>query len=135
MPSYRALPPSTSSTYKIQNLEKELRFLRQLCPTVIGSLLLSAEGLPVASDLPEPFEDEYMAARAAAMMALCERIVGELKRGELELLLINGVEGPITFVRVSDHVALAVLCQPETRIGVMLLDLAYAVSQLRLLLE
>ncbi|MBA3533522.1 MAG: roadblock/LC7 domain-containing protein [Ardenticatenales bacterium] len=121
--------------YKVELLEKQLRELRRITPSGIGSLILSAEGLPVAADLPTSLEEEWLAARSAAILGLGERISAELRRGKLEQVFINGREGCVIFALINDETTLTVLYDTDVRVAMAMLDIAYSVNQLRQLLR
>ena len=121
--------------FKVERLEDQLQSLRRFSPAVIGSVLSSAEGLPIAADLPAGAGDEeQIAARSTAMMSIGDRIADELQRGTLDQLFIHGSAGYVVVVAITRDAALTVLYGQEVRMAMALLEIEYAVKQLRELL-
>ena len=117
--------------FKDNLLEKELELLRKFSPPVVGSLILSSDGFPVAEDLPDGFGEEQAAAKASAILALAERIAFELRRGNLKQILLSAEAGYVIVTLINKHAALAVLCQERAKVAMVLLDIAYTVEKLR----
>lgn len=122
--------------YKVDHLKEQLSQLKTHSPAIIGSMILSSDGFPIAEDLPLDLElgDERIAARSAAIFALGDRIAWELRRGKLEQLFIGGKLGLVIVTFINSEAALTVLCREDVRIAMLLLDMSYAVEQLRALL-
>ena len=57
-----------------------------------ASAVVSVEGLPIASKLPEQYEDTIVAAMTAAMLSLGDKIANNLNKGTLEKIMIEGVQ-------------------------------------------
>lgn len=124
----------TMAHFKAERLDAHLQQLRRLSPAVVGSLILSSQGLPIAADLPPDMGEERSAATSAAMLALGQRISEELGRGTMEALLLGGDEGQVIIARINDEAALTVLFRPDVRVAMALLDIGHSVEQLRPLL-
>ncbi len=127
-------PMLTPVRYRVEELHEQLRCLRTYSPVILGSLLVSYDGLPLASDLPDELEEERAAARSASILVLAERVAHELRRGELEQVCLNGDEGHFLIVTVTVDTALGVLCQAGARIPLVMLEVQYCVDRLRGLL-
>ncbi|MBA3530828.1 MAG: roadblock/LC7 domain-containing protein [Ardenticatenales bacterium] len=117
--------------FRVDQLEKLLKELRRLTPSVIGSIILSSEGLPIAADLPSSFGEERIAARSASMLALGERIAAELRRGGLDQIFISGSDGYVVVALINEVAALTVLYSANARVAMAILDVHYSVEQLR----
>ncbi len=115
-------------------LEKELKLLRQYSPSVVGSLLFSHDGILLAEDLLHRLNEKKAAAKAIAMLALAERISFELGRGNLKQIFLGGEAGHVIVTLINENTALAVICEKQVRVAMVLLDIAYTVKTLRLLL-
>lgn len=122
------------SEFKVELLEKQLRELRRLTPSVLGSVILSMEGLPIAADLPKTFGEERLAARAASMVALGERIAAELRRGGLSQIFISGSDGYVVVAVINDEAALMVMYRADARVAMAILDVNYSIQELGRLL-
>ncbi|MGB0386775.1 MAG: roadblock/LC7 domain-containing protein [Ardenticatenaceae bacterium] len=120
--------------FKVDQLQQELELLRRFSPAVNGSLILSSDGFPLAEDLPSELGEERTAAKAAAMLALGERIAFELGRGNLNQLLLGGKAGYVIVALINESAALTVLCKKQAKMAMALLDIAYTVEELQKLL-
>jgi predicted regulator of Ras-like GTPase activity (Roadblock/LC7/MglB family) len=68
------------------------------------------------------------------MLALGERIALELGRGSLDQIFLKGDAGYVIVALINNQAALTVLCQEESKVAMVLLDVAYSVKQLQPLL-
>jgi len=124
----------TPIRYHVEELEEQLASLRRYSPVIIGSILVSYDGLPIACDLPPAMEEERAAARSASVLVLAERVAQELRRGGLDQICLNGTDGHVVITTVTADTSLAVLCKAEARIPMVLLEVQYCVDGLRGLL-
>lgn len=127
-------PVFTPIRYHVEELEEQLASLRTYSPVIFGSLLVSYDGLPLASDLPGEMEEERAAARSASILVLAERVSQELRRGGLDQICLNGEDGHVVIVTVTADTSLAVLCKADARIPMVMLEVQYCVDRLRGLL-
>ncbi|MCS7179638.1 MAG: roadblock/LC7 domain-containing protein, partial [Anaerolineae bacterium] len=67
--------------YHAERLVERLREFQRNTPEVEASVLVSVDGLTIASALPSGVEEDRVSAMSAAMLSLGERIAGELGRG------------------------------------------------------
>lgn len=74
-------------------LEDLLRTFLANTPEVQGVVLVSPDGLPLASALPTGMDEERTSAMSAAILSLGERIGYELARGTVERIFIEGEKG------------------------------------------
>ena len=68
------------------------------------------------------------------MLALGERIAKDLDRGVLTQVYIKGDDGYVLLVSVDERAVLATLANDESKLGLVLLDMQEAASDLRQLL-
>ena len=120
--------------FKPNVLEKELELLRQHSPFVVGSFLFSHDGILLAEDSPRRLGEKKAAAKAIAMLALAERISFELGRGNLRQIFLGGDAGYVIVTLINEDTALAVICEKQVKVAMVLLDIAYTVQNLRLFL-
>ncbi len=72
------------------SLEELLKKLIHSVPGVKAAAIISVEGLPVVSALPETITDEKMSATTSMLLSLAERAIYEMEVGDLEQLIIKG---------------------------------------------
>ena len=77
--------------------EAQLNFiLRELMNKIEGmqsAALVTREGLIVTAILEQGISEMHIAAMSAILLSTCERVLLELKKGELDICIIQGTEG------------------------------------------
>mgnify|MGYP000297660985 CR=1 FL=1 len=76
-----------------EKLEAKLRGLGRNVPEIEASAVVSVDGLMIASVMPENVDADRIAAMAAAMLSLAERMGKELDRGGFEMASSRGTRG------------------------------------------
>ncbi|MDQ7030310.1 MAG: roadblock/LC7 domain-containing protein [Ardenticatenia bacterium] len=113
-----------------EQMIEELRTLRRNSPDIEASAVVSADGLPIASDLPAGVEEDRVSAMSAAMLSLGERIASELERGTLEQVYIRGDSGYVILTAIGEEAVLTVLARKEAKLGLVFLDMRRAAESL-----
>lgn len=111
-----------------------LREMQTSTPDIEGSAIVSVDGLTIAANLPGESEEDRISAMSAAMLSLGERIASELRRGRLDQVYINGDNGFVILRAVGDEAVLSVLCRPQARLGMVLLDVKRAAEDIEKLI-
>ena len=93
---------------------------------VVGSAVISTEGLLIASDLGENLEGETFAAMSAAMQGAADTAVSELKQGTLKQIIVDADEGKIITISSGKKAILVILAKPDINLGLALLELGRA---------
>jgi predicted regulator of Ras-like GTPase activity (Roadblock/LC7/MglB family) len=114
---------------------KRLRGMKFSAPDIIAVSLISSDGLTIASAMPEELEEDRVAAMAAAILSLGERISLELGRGDLNEVYIKGNMGYVLLTSVGDNAVLAALVQEEGKLGMIFLELRRAAKDLLRIIE
>lgn len=107
-----------------------LRELQADAPDIIASALVTADGLSLASALPSDVSEDRLAAMAAAMLSLGERISAELQRGSFEEVYIRGDQGLVLLTSVGNDAVLAALSRTESKLGIIFLEMRRAAADL-----
>lgn len=115
-------------------LIERLRDLQASSADVEASAVVSVDGLTIASALPADVEEDRVAAMSAAMLSLGQRITAELGRGKLDQVYIKGEHGFVVLMAVGDEAVLTGLARPETKLGLLFLDMRRAAEDLGKLL-
>lgn len=95
-----------------------------------GAVLVSVDGLAIASVLPHGVDEDRIAAMGAAILSLGERVTAELNKGQLEQLYIKGSTGYVIFTGVKDVAVLGVLAPPNAKLGLLLMEIQRAIKKL-----
>lgn len=107
-----------------------LRDLQASSPDIEASAVVSVDGLIMASALPSTAEEDRVSAMSAAMLSLGERIASELGRGKLDQVYIRGEGGYVILMAVGSDAVLTVLARPQTKLGLLFLDMRRATDDL-----
>jgi hypothetical protein len=111
-----------------------LRDLQASSGEVEAAAIVSVDGLSIASSLPGGTEEDRVSAMSAAMLSLGERISTELGRGGLEQVFVKGENGYVILTAVGEEAVLTVLARKEARLGLIFLDVARTVQDLKQLI-
>jgi len=115
---------------RTQLMVDRLRELQASSPDIEASAVVSIDGLSIASALPQGVEEDRVSAMSAAMLALGERIAGELGRGEIEQVYIRGQKGYVVLMAVGEEAVLTTLAREQAKLGLILLDMRRAAEDL-----
>lgn len=116
---------------RTETLIARLRDLQASSGEVEASAIVSMDGLSIASSLPMGMEEDRVSAMSAAMHSLGERISYELGRGSLQQVFVKGINGYVILTAVGQDAVLTVLARKEARLGLILLEVARAVTDLK----
>jgi len=104
-------------------LKSLLKDMEAGTPDIEGSVVVSADGLVMASALPADVDEDRIAAMSAALLALGERSAKELGRGALEDVFVKGEHGYIVLMGAGHDAVLGALCREEAKLGMIFLDM------------
>jgi predicted regulator of Ras-like GTPase activity (Roadblock/LC7/MglB family) len=119
---------------KAEQITKLIKNLSTTTPDIQAAAVVDNDGLMIASSLPQDVEDDSVAAMSAAMLGLAERIVGELGRGQFDLVSLKGTEGYVILVRTGPDAVLTVLAGSSAKLGLIFLDAARSAKEIARLL-
>ncbi|MFX1278518.1 MAG: roadblock/LC7 domain-containing protein [Promethearchaeota archaeon] len=105
-----------------ETLDDILKKLLNAIPEVKAAAIVSAEGLPIASALPQGIDETRIAAMTAALLSLAERSVIEMEKGEFEQLYVRGNEGYLLVLQAGPNAVLTVSTTKDVRLGLIFLD-------------
>ncbi|MFX0075727.1 MAG: roadblock/LC7 domain-containing protein [Candidatus Hermodarchaeota archaeon] len=99
-----------------------LKKLLGAVPEVKAALIISIEGLPIASALPVGVNETKVAAMNAALLSLAEKAIIEMRKGDFDQLYIKGSEGYLLVMQAGPSAVLTVSTTKDVRLGLILLD-------------
>ncbi len=117
-----------------ERMVERLRELQISSPDVEAAAIISVDGLPIASSLPQGVEEDRVSAMSAAMLSLGERIAGELGRGMLDEVYVRGEKGYVILRAVGEEAVLTVLARQQAKLGLLFLDMRRAAEELSTIL-
>jgi hypothetical protein len=116
-------------TTKKEQLTEILQKLKKI-GDILGSAVVSRDGLVVASDLSRDVDEDTFAAMSAAMQGAAETAVSELSQGELKQILVDAVKGRMLAIGAGKLAILVVLAKPSINLGLALLELKRASAKI-----
>ena len=100
-----------------------LQSLHENIEGVRSSAVVSAEGLIVQSILEEGVSDIRLAAMVATMLSVSERVLMELKSGELDVCILQGDDGVVAIMEAGKELILSVFLTVDARMNLCFLEL------------
>mgnify|MGYP001100523915 CR=1 FL=1 len=123
-----------ASLSRVDQLTNSLYELQASTADIEASVIVSVDGLMIASALPSDATEDRVAAMSAAMLSLGERIATELGRGRLEQVYVKGDQGYVILMSVGEEAVLTVLARGRAKLGLVFLEMGRAVERLTRLL-
>jgi uncharacterized protein len=117
-----------------EQLIDRLRDLQTASADIEAAAIVSIDGLSIASAMPKDYGEDRVSAMSAAMLALGERIAGELGRGMLDTVYVKGQHGYVILMSIGEDAVLTVLAREQAKLGLIFLDMSRAVKELTKLL-
>ncbi|MFX1443940.1 MAG: hypothetical protein EU532_09365 [Promethearchaeota archaeon] len=105
-----------------ESLDTILKKLLAAIPEVKAAAIVSVEGLPIASALPQGVDETRIAAMTAALLSLAERAALEMNKGEFEQVYVKGSSGYLLVLSAGQNAVLTVSTTKDVRLGLIFLD-------------
>lgn len=87
-----------------------------------GALVVSADGLVLASNLPKGLDETRVGASAAALLGLSKRSTPALGRGEFSQSLIQGEDGNLIIVSAGERAIFVGLTPKDANLGMIFME-------------
>ncbi len=130
--------------YRVHQIEGVLRNLHATIEGLQGTVVVSLDGFVVAAYLPSgngrrrraenPADSPQVAAMAASIIAISDKVLAQLARGSISRVLIDGSKGGIVVVPAGSEAALAAMVSHEAKLGLVMLALQRSAEQVRRIL-
>jgi len=109
-----------------------LKDLERRVTDVLGSTVVTNEGMLVASVLPSDIADpRLVAAMSVAALGIGKRTVAELGQGELQRVLITGKDGQTVIMSIGDAHLLTVLVRHDANLGLVFWEMLKTVEEVK----
>ena len=92
--------------------------------------IVSIEGLPICSKMPEEYDDTIVAAMTAAMLSLGDKIASSLTRGTLKKVSVEGENGHIISQYAGSNAVLTISTSKEVKLGLVFMELGSATNKI-----
>jgi predicted regulator of Ras-like GTPase activity (Roadblock/LC7/MglB family) len=109
-------------------LDRAIHGLLAQTPEIEAAAVVSFDGLPMASALPQAMDEDRVAAMSAALLSLGERAAQGLGRGELSQVYIEGDAGTVFLVSADDEAVLVAVAAKGAKVGMMLYEVRRAAA-------
>ena len=127
--------------HRSESLLRSLTELHHATPEILGSAVVTHDGLVIASyppgwdaDIHAPTGGENVAAMSAVVVTQAERTMARLEQGALERVVVEGERGTVGIFPVTADIALALLIAKDVKLGLVLLNARQAAGQIRTIL-
>ena len=104
-------------------------------PDVEAAAVVSFDGLPMASALPDDLEEDRVGAMSAALLSLGEQAAMGLGRGMLNQIFVEGEHGFVFLMSARDQAVLTAIASRSAKIGFMLFEMRRAADRIGRALE
>ena len=112
-----------------QLLEEVLDELTMHNPDILSALVVSDDGLNVASGIPY-HDDDAVALAASDLTDMAEEFSERLDQGKLNRILLEGERRTTVVVRAGKHTILVVLVPADAKLGLVMLSMRRAADQI-----
>jgi len=116
---------------RLDSLNKILRHLQSESPGVEASALISEDGLMLASSLPQDLEETRVAGMTATLLNLGTRAATELRRGEVQEVIVRGDLGYAVMISAGRGALLLVLANETAKLGLIFFDMREAIKAVK----
>lgn len=105
-----------------ENLDDILKKLLAAIPEVKATAIVSSEGIPITSVIPQGFDKERIAPMTAVLLSLAKSLVIELEKGKFDHLYVKGKQGLILILKADPNVTFTVSTTNNVRLGLLFLE-------------
>lgn len=98
-------------------IEKILKSLTDSVEEIEAAIVVGVDGLPIAANLPEEYDETLLAAMSAALLTVGERAASDLGKGALHQVYAQGGSGSVIMVAAGPDSVLMVSTNTETLSG------------------
>ncbi|MFW9985583.1 MAG: roadblock/LC7 domain-containing protein [Candidatus Odinarchaeota archaeon] len=89
-------------------IDKILQSLTESVDEIEAAVVVGVDGLPIAANLPEEFDETLLSAMSAALLTVGERAASDLGKGALHQVFAQGDSGAIIMVAAGPDSVLMV---------------------------
>ncbi len=116
---------------RLDNLNKVLKNLQNESPGVEASALISEDGLMIASALPQDLDETRVAGMTATLLNLGTRAAVELRRGDVQEVIVRGEHGYSVMISAGRGALLLVLTNEHSKLGLIFFDMREAIKAIK----
>ncbi len=98
-------------------------------------MLLSKEGLPIDSAVPQTLEEAEIAAMAASILGVADLAAERMEQGQLEEVLLTNEHGQLILKSTGEKAILVMAAKKDLRVGMLVLAAKEAAEKIAPLLS
>lgn len=98
-------------------------------PDILSALVISDDGLNVASGIPHA-DDDSVALVASDLIDMADEFSSRLGQGKLHRILLEGKNRTTVVIDAGEHTVLAVLIPADAKLGLITLSMRHAADQI-----
>jgi predicted regulator of Ras-like GTPase activity (Roadblock/LC7/MglB family) len=98
-------------------------------PDIVSALVVSDDGLNVASGIPYPGDDD-LALSASDLTDMAENFSDRLEQGRLHRILLEGERRTTIVIKASRHTVLMVSVPADAKLGVIMVSMRRAADEI-----
>ena len=91
-------------------------------PEVKAAMIVTTEGAPIASVLPQGVDEKRVAAITASLLSISELYIDAMKKGNFDQLNLKGSDGYLLILKAGPDAILIISTSLEVRLGFILLN-------------
>lgn len=99
-----------------------LRKLNSASGHIEASSVMTRDGISVASVLQDGVDTDRLGAMCASLLSLGDTTAKELRRGNVQQLLLEGENGYVLIMHVGNKAVLGVVARPKAQLGMVLVE-------------
>ena len=123
------LANDTNTKDNKQLLREILDELTVRSPDILSALVVSDDGLNVASGIPHD-DDDAVALVASDLIDMAQEFSNRLEQGRLNRILLEGEYRTTVVVNAGTHTVLAVLVPADAKLGLVALSMRHAADMI-----
>lgn len=120
---------------RADQLASALDDLLAVTPDVEAAAIVSADGLPMASALPDFVQEDRLAAMSAALLTLGERAAEGLNKGQLAQMYVEGSEGDVVLMAAGPEAVLVVMTVKTAKAGLVLFEMRSSAAHIASIMQ
>jgi predicted regulator of Ras-like GTPase activity (Roadblock/LC7/MglB family) len=99
-------------------------------PEIKAAMIVTIQGIPIASALPKGMDETRIAAITAALWSLSERAVIDMEKGNFQQLYVKGNNGYFLVIPAGSDAVLSVSITKTVRLGLIFLECRRAADKI-----
>jgi len=100
-----------------------------------GLSIVSSEGLPIVSLLPQEIDEIVISAITATLISVGEKANLQLNKGFLQRVILEGDNGYIIITSIDENTLLTAFTSKRVKLGLIFLALQEAVQKLKPIMQ